>query len=235
MASGKHVAYYRVSTAKQGRSGLGLEGQKATVLSYLNGGAWELIGEVVEVESGKRDDNRPQLQEALRLCRTTGATLIVAKLDRLSRDAEFLMRLQKASVPFVCADMPGANNFTVGVMALVAQQEREAISARTKAALAAAKVRGVKLGGNRGHVLPSHQAAAQSARVRTKASRDRACDVRVSIEHVKADGARSLREIAVALNASGITTPRGGAWQPSQVKRVMDRSAAWVNVRRGSE
>ena len=138
MVTGKHVAYYRVSTAKQGRSGLGLEAQQAAVRDFLNGGVWELTGEVIEVESGKRADNRPQLQEALRLCRTTGATLVVAKLDRLSRDAAFLMQLQNAGVSFVAADMPGANSFTVGVMALVAQQEREAISARTKAALAAA-------------------------------------------------------------------------------------------------
>lgn len=222
MANGKHVAYYRVSTAKQGRSGLGLEAQQATVRSYLNGGSWELTGEVVEVESGKRDDNRPKLLEALRLCRATGATLIVAKLDRLSRDAAFLMQLQNSGAQFVAADMPGANTFTVGVMALVAQQEREAISSRTKAALAAAKARGVALGGHRGHVLPSHRAAAVSAAVRTKASQASARDVRVSIDQARASGATSLREIAAALNAAGITTPRGGAWQASQVKRVMD-------------
>ena len=221
MATGKHVAYYRVSTAKQGRSGLGLEAQQAAVRSYLNGGQWELTGEVVEIESGKRDDNRPQLQEALRLCRATGATLIVAKLDRLSRDAAFLMQLQNSGAQFVAADMPGANTFTVGVMALVAQQEREAISARTKAALAAAKARGVKLGGHRGHKLPSHRAAAASAAVRAANAKACAADVRVSIDHARANGATSLREIASALNAAGITTPRGGAWQASQVKRVM--------------
>lgn len=226
MVNGKHVAYYRVSTAKQGRSGLGLEGQKAAVLAHLNGGASELVGEVVEVESGKRDDNRPKLQEALRLCRTTGAALIVAKLDRLSRDAEFLMRLQKASVPFVCADMPGANNFTVGVMALVAQQERDAISTRTKAALAAARARGVKLGGNRGHILPSQRAAAESAKVRQAFSLGHARDVLVSIEQAKAKGAVSLRDIAAALNKLGINTPRGGPWRATQVARIIDRTTA---------
>ncbi|QQV75866.1 recombinase family protein [Sphingomonas aliaeris] len=223
MATGKHVAYYRVSTAKQGRSGLGLEAQQAAVRTFLNGGSWELIGEVVEVESGKRDDNRPQLLEALRLCRTTGATLIVAKLDRLSRDAAFLMSLQNSGAQFVAADMPGANTFTVGVMALVAQQEREAISSRTKAALAAAKARGVRLGGNRGHELPSHRAAAASAAARTAKARASAADILVSIEHARANGATSLREIAAALNAAGTTTPRGGKWQASQVKRVVDR------------
>ncbi|GHH20954.1 resolvase [Sphingomonas glacialis] len=225
MANGKHVAYYRVSTAKQGRSGLGLDAQRAAVTAYLNGGSWELTGEVTEVESGKRDDNRPQLLEALRLCRATGATLIVAKLDRLSRDAAFLMQLKNSGAQFVAADMPGANTFTVGVMALVAQQEREAISARTKAALAAAKARGVTLGGHRGHVLPHHRAAALSAAVRSNASQASARDVRVSIEQARANGAVSLREIASALNQAGITTPRGGQWQASQVKRVIEATA----------
>lgn len=223
MVTGKHVAYYRVSTAKQGRSGLGLEAQQAAVRDFLNGGVWELTGEVIEVESGKRADNRPQLQEALRLCRTTGATLVVAKLDRLSRDAAFLMQLQNAGVSFVAADMPGANSFTVGVMALVAQQEREAISARTKAALAAARVRGVKLGGLRGHTLPSHAAAAASAKVRTANADQRVRDVLVSITKAQAEGVSSLRGIAAALNARGVTAPRGGEWSAAQVKRLLDR------------
>ncbi len=223
MATGKHVAYYRVSTAKQGRSGLGLEAQQSAVRGFLNGGSWELVGEVTEVESGKRADNRPQLQEALRLCRTTGATLIVAKLDRLSRDAAFLMQLQNAGVSFVAADMPGANSFTVGVMALVAQQEREAISTRTKAALAAAKARGVKLGGLRGHTLPSHAAAAASAKVRADHADQRVRDVLVSITEVQAEGISTLRNIAAALNAKGITAPRGGGWSAAQVKRVLER------------
>ncbi len=229
MANGKHVAYYRVSTAKQGRSGLGLEAQQLAVRTFLNGGSWDLVGEVVEVESGKRADNRPQLQEALRLCRATGATLVVAKLDRLSRDAAFLMQLQNSGAAFVAADMPGANSFTVGVMALVAQQEREAISVRTKAALAAAKVRGVVLGGARGHVLPSRAAAAASAKVRAASADQHAHDARISIEHAKRNGASSLRQIAAFLTAEGITTPRGGAWSAAQVKRVIDRGSS-VNL-----
>ena len=225
MASGKHVAYYRVSTAKQGRSGLGLEAQQAAVRTYLNGGSWELAGEVTEVESGKRADNRPQLQEALRQCRTTGATLIVAKLDRLSRDAAFLMQLQNSGVQFVAVDMPSANAFTVGVMALVAQQEREAISARTKAALASAKARGVNLGGWRGHVLPSKRAAASSAQIRSMAADGRAQDVLISIDEVRAGGAESLRQIAAALDQQGVTATRGGKWSPAQVKRVLERAS----------
>ncbi|MBD8678312.1 recombinase family protein [Sphingomonas sp. CFBP 13720] len=222
MAIGRHVAYYRVSTARQGRSRLGLEAQQSTVREFLNGGSWELAGEVVEVESGKRADNRPQLQEALRLCRTTGATLIVAKLDRLSRDAAFLMDLQNSGVSFVAADMPGANNFTVGVMALVAQQEREAISARTKAALTAAKARGVKLGGMRGHVLPSKKAAEASARSRSAAARKRSTDVIISIRRIQDEGITTLRQIALTLDKLGISAPRGGKWGPTQVSRIID-------------
>src|SRR5690349_17254180 len=128
--SAKYVAYYRVSTARQGRSGLGTEAQQAAVAAFLSARRGQLLGEpLIEIESGKRDDNRPKLHEALRLCRLTGATLLVAKLDRLSRDAAFLMTLSKSGVRFVAADMPDANDMTVGVMALVAQQEREAISA----------------------------------------------------------------------------------------------------------
>src|SRR5918995_5186744 len=124
MAQGSFVAYYRVSTDKQGRSGLGLEAQQAAVRDYLNGGNWKLLAEVTEVESGKRSD-RPKLDDAMRLCRLHGATLVIAKLDRLSRDAHFLLGLQKAGVDFVAADMPDANKMTVGIMALVAQHERE--------------------------------------------------------------------------------------------------------------
>src|ERR671910_1409756 len=148
MAAGSFVAYYRVSTAKQGASGLGLEAQQAAVRDYLNGGNWKLLAEVTEVESGKRSD-RPKLDDAMRLCRLHGATLVIAKLDRLSRDAHFLLGLQKAGAKVVAADMPEADSFLFGVMAMVADEERRMISRRTKQALAAAKARGVKLGGIR--------------------------------------------------------------------------------------
>src|SRR5829696_8385424 len=145
MARGHFVSYLRVSTDRQGRSGLGLEAQRKAVADFLDGGQWELIAEFVEVECGKRDD-RPKLAEAMALCRLHNATLVIAKLDRLSRDAHFLLGLQKAGVRFVAADMPEANEMVVGIMAVVAQAERKMISARTKAALAAAKARGVQLG-----------------------------------------------------------------------------------------
>src|SRR3546814_16054550 len=129
MASGKFVSYLRVSTERQGRSGLGLEAQREAVEQYLNGGRWELLEEYVEVESGKRDD-RPQLDRAMHLCRVTGATLVIAKLDRLSRDAHFLLGLQKAGVEFVAAAMQAANRMNVGIMDILAQHERERKSGR---------------------------------------------------------------------------------------------------------
>src|SRR4051794_30487704 len=147
---GKFVSYLRVSTKRQGESGLGLEAQRHAVETWLNGGSWQLVEEHVEVESGKRDDNRPALARAFEACRAFNAKLVIAKLDRLSRDAHFLLGLQKAGVEFIATDMPHANRLTVGIMALVAEQEREAISARTKAALAAAKARGVVLGKPKG-------------------------------------------------------------------------------------
>lgn len=221
MASGKFVSYLRVSTKRQGQSGLGLEAQREAVLSFLNGGDWELISEFVETESGKRDD-RPKLQEALHLCRMTGATLVIAKLDRLSRDAAFLMQLQKNGTRFVAADMPDANQMTVGIMALVAQHEREMISQRTKAALAAAKARGTKLGNPKGakHLRGRGNAEAVAA-VREKADR-RAEDLRGLLVSLQENGL-SLRQVAEELNRRSILTPRGGAWYAASVKRVISR------------
>src|ERR1700733_10217482 len=145
----KFVSYVRVSTVRQGRSGLGLEAQREAVRQFIASRTGKLIApEFVEVETGKRND-RPELQKALKRAKITSATLVVAKLDRLSRNAAFLMNLQDSGVPFVAADMPEANNMTVGFMALVAQNEPQAKSQRTKDALAAAKARGTILGGKR--------------------------------------------------------------------------------------
>ena len=141
----RFVAYYRVSTDRQGRSGLGLEAQQKAVTDYLNGGAWELVGEFVEVESGKKS-NRPQLARAIETCRKRRARLVIAKLDRLSRNLAFVATLMDAGVEFVAVDNPHANRLTIHILAAVAEHEREAISERTKAALAAAKARGKRLG-----------------------------------------------------------------------------------------
>lgn len=223
MADGKFVAYYRVSTQRQGASGLGLEAQQKAVRDHLNGGNWELIDEIQEIESGKQND-RPALQEALRKCRLYNAKLIIAKLDRLSRDAHFLLGLQKGQVPFVAADMPDANEMTVGIMAVIAEAERKMISNRTKAALEAAKARGVTLGGYRGFDIATvaDKGTEASAQVRKSRSVQRAADVMEIIKDLKASGATSLRSIAKGLNERGIKTPRGSEWQANSVKRVID-------------
>jgi DNA invertase Pin-like site-specific DNA recombinase len=230
MANGKYVSYLRVSTARQGQSGLGLEAQRASVADFLNGGQWKVIKEFVEVESGSHND-RPELAKAMALCRLRGATLVIAKIDRLSRDAHFLLGLQKAGVKFVAADMPEANEMVVGIMAVVAQAERKMISQRTKAALAAAKARGVKLGGVRHRsdgtvVTVSAEASAAGRATKTAQALARASDVQPIIADIQASGAKSLREIAAELNARGIPTARGGQWSAVQVHRVMARLAA---------
>jgi DNA invertase Pin-like site-specific DNA recombinase len=221
MAAGRYIAYYRVSTKRQGRSGLGLEAQKNAVADFLNGGRWTLVDEVTEVESGKRSD-RPALAKALSLCRLHKATLAVAKMDRLSRNLHFLTGLMESGVDFVACDLPQANKLTVHVLAAVAEAEAEAISARTKAALAAAKARGVKLGGDRGNIAAvCRKGAAASARARREEMRKRTEDLLPVIEAIRSEGAASLREIAAALNEREMPAARGGKWSATQVFRVL--------------
>ena len=227
MSEGKFVSYIRVSTAKQGRSGLGLEAQRKAVEDFLNGGNWTVVKEFVEVESGKKAD-RPQLAKAFQACRLFGAKLVIAKLDRLSRDAHFLLGLEKAGVDFVAADMPHANRLTVGIMAMVADEERRMISARTKAALAAAKRRGVKLGGDRGARLTAKQRAAGRAVLIDRAEA-RAADLADTVKELQAAGCESLRAIAAGLDARGIPTARGGKWSSVQVMRVLERLGPFVD------
>jgi DNA invertase Pin-like site-specific DNA recombinase len=215
-----YVVYLRVSTQKQGASGLGLEAQRAAVESYLTQhGGRVLSGDTFrEIESGKHND-RPQLAAALKRCRQARATLLVAKLDRLSRDAAFLMNLKDAGVRFVAADIPDVNELTVGIMALIAQQEREAISARTKAALAAAKARGIRLGNPQLQAGTAESAAAAS-KANQQAAQRRAADLVEVIEQANADGHTTLRQQAARLNELGIPTPRGGAWHAASVRRL---------------
>lgn len=225
---GKFVSYLRVSTQRQGVSGLGIEAQRKAVLDYLNGGGWKLVAEFVEVESGKDADNRPELERALVACRVHGATLVVARLDRLSRNAAFLLTLRDSGADFVAADMPGANGMTVGVMALVAQQTRETISASTKAALAAAKARGVKLGTprnlNRPGLREKGSRAGNAARV--EAANRFATDLASTIRELHAAGIVSLNGIARALNDRKIPTPRrNGKWTATAAKRILARLA----------
>jgi DNA invertase Pin-like site-specific DNA recombinase len=209
---GKFIAYYRVSTAKQGQSGLGLEAQKAAVEAYLNGGNWKLVGEFVEVESGKRK-NRPQLQAALSFCKANKATLVIAKLDRLARKSHFITGLMESKIKFVAADMPIPDPFMLQIYAAVAEQEARAISARTKAALASAKARGVILGKH----------GAKLGKANHKQAMKTAHSLKPTIEVLKAEGITAVREIAVALNARSIATPQGKQWHSTSVHRLLKR------------
>jgi DNA invertase Pin-like site-specific DNA recombinase len=227
MANGKFVSYLRVSTARQGISGLGLEAQREAVAQHLNGGRWTLVQEVVEVESGKRND-RPAIAEALRLCRLHRATLIIAKLDRLARNVHFISSLMESGVEFVAVDFPQANRLTVHILAAVAEHEATMISARTKGALAAAKARGVKLGGQRGSLDRMGRMAKKgnvaSAVVRRAASTKRNEDLLPVIEDIRAAGCSTPQRIADGLNERGIAAARGGAWSAVQVRRVLESS-----------
>jgi len=222
VAEGKFIAYYRVSTERQGRSGLGLDAQRKAVADYLNGGSWELLEEFVEIESGKRSD-RPELTQALRACRAPRATLVIAKLDRLARDAHFLLGLQKAGVEFVAADMPTANRLTVGIMALVAEEEARMISARTKAALQAAKARGAKLGLANPARADRHEVSAKGAAAAVASADRHAANVLPIVRAIQAAGLVSLHGIAGALNARGIRTARGGHWYATSVRNMLMR------------
>lgn len=214
---GRFVAYYRVSTARQGVSGLGLDGQREAVRVFLNGGAWTLLREFVEVESGRKDD-RPQLAAAMAECKLTGAVLLVAKLDRLARNAHFLLGLQASGVEFVATDMPHANRLTVGIMALVAEEEARAISSRTKTALVAARARGAKLGGARTGSPPPDPAAGLRARQAKAAAYAR--EIGPIAAALRAEGA-SLRQIAAAMTERGIKTPRNRTWTATGVSTVL--------------
>jgi DNA invertase Pin-like site-specific DNA recombinase len=218
-----YVAYYRVSTKKQGRSGLGLDAQRESVAVYLAGVKGKSIAEFVEVEHGTRKGNdRPQLQAALAQCRVHGATLIIAKLDRLARNVAFTSNLMESSVEFVACDYPEANRLTIHIMAAMAEHEAEMISTRTKLALAAAKRKGTVLGGDRGNCQSIYRKGARaSAKVRSEQAQRRAADLLPVIAAIKAEGAVSLRDIAFGLNARGITTARGGEWSAVQVQRVL--------------
>jgi DNA invertase Pin-like site-specific DNA recombinase len=187
----------------------------------LNGGRWHLIEEVTEVESGKRSD-RPQLARALAACRVRNATLIIAKLDRLARNVAFIANLMDSRVDFVAADMPQANRLTVHVLAAIAEHEATAISARTKAALARAKARGKRLGGDRGNLPAVAKAGAKaSVEARRAVAATRAQDLSAVVADLRSEGHTSLRQLAEGLNAREIPAPRGGEWQAAQVARVL--------------
>jgi DNA invertase Pin-like site-specific DNA recombinase len=215
MAEGRFVSYLQVSTDRQGRSGLGLEAQREAVTGYLNGGRWELVAEFVEHETGKGSNalaKRPQLRAALALAKKHRATLVIAKLDRLSRNMAFTATLMDAGVDFVAVDNPHASRLTLHVLAAVAEHEREMIAERTKAALAASRARGTVLGAH-GKVLAEQRKGEALARLAGVADRLRA---------LKAEGL-TVRAIAKRLNAEGVLSPAGVAWQAGNVHRALAR------------
>jgi DNA invertase Pin-like site-specific DNA recombinase len=222
--TGKFIAYYRVSTVRQGRSGLGLEAQQTAVRDHLNGGNWRVVAEFTEIESGKRKD-RPKLAEALAACRVHGAKLVIAKLDRLARNVAFVSHLMESGVDFEAVDFPQANRLTIHILAAVAEHEARMISERTKAALAAAKRRGVKLGGVRkGHRPFTAKVQAMGRRARAAIAQRRAADLQPIITELQAAGFQSYSAIARELNARGIPTTGGnGAWQAVSVGRLLAR------------
>jgi DNA invertase Pin-like site-specific DNA recombinase len=214
------ISYLRVSTARQGESGLGLEAQRQAVARHVAGGS--LLGEYLEVESGRKND-RPQLAAALAHARATGARLIIAKLDRLARNVHFISELMEAGVDFVAADLPQASKLTLHILAAVAEHEREMIAARTKAALAAAKARDVKMGNPHGtrylvaagkgnvHAIAARQASAAAWRAR----------VGPIIAGIRAGGVTSPSAIAAELDRRRVLTPRGGRWRAATVRNIL--------------
>ncbi len=221
------VAYLRVSTARQGASGLGLEAQRAAVQGFAAAGGHTILAELVEVESGGKAD-RPQLTAALAMCRLHRATLVIAKLDRLARNVAFIANLMDGGVEFVACDMPHANRLTLHLLAAIAEHQREIISQRTKAALAAAKARGVRLGNPNGAaqlLAHSRKGAIASAKIRTARAKQRDEEVAKLIEQLRTnkpkqrvcDDARDLANI-------GVKSPNGGVIYPEYIRRIQERA-----------
>lgn len=224
MALKSFVAYYRTSTAKQS---LGIDAQREAVTRFLNGGAWQLVGEFEEHESGK-NDSRPALAKAIDQCRSTGARLVVAKLDRLSRDIHFITGLQKSGVSFVCADTPEMDEFTAHIFAAMAQRERKLISTRTREGLAALKVRGVTKKGNPVRLgNPKNGTPEQTEKANAGAKRKADAYAAVVIGEIRkwqSKGITTYKDLADMLTGK-IKTPRGAdRWQATQVKRILERA-----------
>src|SRR3954469_2310652 len=235
MATGKFVSYLRVSTDKQGRSGLGVEAQREAVERFLNGGNWTVAREYVETESGKKND-RPKLRAALAHAKAIGATVVFAKLDRLTRNVDLLRSLVASGVDLVFCDLPhvppGAmGRFLLTQMASVAELEAGLISERTKAALAAAKARGMKLGNPNGaRALRGKQMGNADAVAKIKENAaQRAADLKGIVDDIRRSGITTVRGIAEELHTRGIRAPRGDTWHPAAVARLLRRLSSPTN------
>lgn len=214
----QYVAYYRVSTEVQEKSGLGLEGQRASVLEFVEGKG-TIIAEFSEVISGKLV-NRPQMQKAFAVCKKKKAILVIARLDRLARNVAFISSLMESKVDFVAVDMPHANRFTVHILAAVGEYERELISQRTKAAMKAAKTRGIRMGSP-----DPMKGALLAAKATKKKTRKYRTNVLPIIREIQRAGVTTLTGIATALTARGIPTSRGGEWWPYTVKLLLAKGS----------
>lgn len=220
--TGQAVAYYRVSTAQQGKSGLGLEAQRAAVQALAQQRGLQLVAEFQEVESASRKRRRPQMAAALEHCRRTGAVLLIARLDRLARSVSVVSSLMDSGVQFIACDMPHADRLTLHVVAAVAEQESRLISERTRAAMAARRARGLPVGDVRN--LPPGAATA-GGDVMRQAALHAMRPAATYAARLRADGL-SLRQIALMLTAGGFQTRQGGPWDATQVRRILMRQAA---------
>lgn len=239
MRKNQFVAYLRVSREKQGATGLGIDAQRADVERHVTAHAGRVVREFVEVESGKKSD-RPKLIEALAYAKATGSTLVIAKLDRLARNVAFVANLMESGVDFVCCDNPHATRLTIHILAAVAEDERERIVSRTKAALGAIKRKieqgqvhvsragrtVTRLGNPMGSATFSGAGNRQAVAALKTAARARAIEVLPIIEAIKADGARTLQQIADEMNARGILTARQGRWHPASISNILERASA---------
>lgn len=212
MNATSYIAYYRVSTDQQGRSGLGLEAQRAAVVQFVAARGGEIAAEYTEIESGRKSD-RPQLAAALAECRRRKVTLVIAKLDRLARNVAFIAKLMDTGVPFLAVDMPTADRFMLHVYAAMAEEEARRTSARTKAALAAAKARGVELGRNGKALAAQHVAEADAFAVAMVAT----------IGGLRAEGYTTVRALAEELNRRDVPTAKGGSWHVPTVHHLLRR------------
>jgi len=225
-SSNKYIAYYRVSTVQQGKSGLGLQAQKQTVRTYLQNDMEHIIAEFTDIESGK-NSSRPELMKALSMAKEENAILVVAKLDRLSRELHFITEIQKSGIEFVCADMPEANSLTLHIFGAVAQHERELISKRTKDALAQAKLKGKKLGAANPKIYEALRNANPKGanHPQVKAADRFAKEVSIHIMPLVELGIPQ-RKIVETLNRHKVPTARGGTWTLCQLQRVLTRIKA---------